>query len=351
MKKHQLWIGAFVLLLGTSIYAQDISIYMNSKRVEMDVTPEIKRNTTYVSISFISKELGANVKWESPKVIITKGNDQIIYTIGKKVVYKNGIQVQLLEVPYTLNDRTFVSLRSISELLNCKVNYQKESYRIDIQPVTIEEWMKKFRPLDYCITEDWIYYVTLGDQEGFHKRSLDGKEDIIISDLSKLKSIDGSTSVTSEYHETYILYKVQQLRQYDSDGILELPYPIYYYKLNLSDNTLEAITKTYNEGNKIPATMLPGTVLYFDETGKGMIVKEGQLKSSSNQVVNPNNEATEGLEEEDLFIEQIHEEAKNYPNYVMESNSDIIPCTYVLYASDGKISRIYTKEEYKELMK
>lgn len=250
MKKYQLWISAFVLLLGTSIYAQDISIYMNSKIVEMDVTPEIKKNTTYVPISFISKELGADVKWENPKVIITKGNDQIVYTIGNKIAYKNDIKVQLLEAPYTSNNRTFVSLRSISELLNCKVNYQKENYRIDIQPLTVEELMKKLTTLDYCIVGDWVYYVTLGDQEGFHKRSLDGKEDTIINDFSKLVSVNGSTSVTSEYHETYILYKVQQLRQYDADGILEPPHPVYYYKLNLSDNSLEAVTQTYNEDNK-----------------------------------------------------------------------------------------------------
>ena len=384
-----------VLMLTTNLYAQDINIYFSNKWIEMDVTPEMKEDTMYVPISFISKELGAKVTWEEPKVVITKEANQIIYQVGNKTVYKNGNPIELSNPPYISNNRTFVPLRSISELLDCNVDYEKQTNRINILPNTIKEtadmtsppemilanynsniitlpvkwnnqdfntvsvykaiwkndvattniyrpqvnelfkfnfgkiepdtvsvkmeyltdnleesdfpqelvpvvkngddyefihqpipepnvafgsriymieatwgeniceyafvvdnkWtltayeklkerMKELNAMDYCVVGNWVYYVVMGDEEGFHKMLLDGTQDTRICDFSEVMyGINGSTSVTSEMKEDYILYKFQGLRQYDANGKLEDPHPIDYYRLNLSNNTLEPIDK------------------------------------------------------------------------------------------------------------
>lgn len=246
MKQYHLWIAALVLMLGTTIYAQDIRIYISNESIEMDVTPEIKEDTMYVPISFISKSLGANVKWENPKVIITKGTSQVVCTIGDKTAYKNGRQVELPNAPYMSSNRTFIPLRSISKLLSCNVDYQKQTNRINITPnysQGIAERMKELNAMDYCVVGDWVYYVVLGDHEGFHKILLNGTQYTFICDFSNVRSIGGSVGVTSEYKGDYILYKMQSLRQYDANGNLEDPYPIDYYRLNLSDDTLEPIDR------------------------------------------------------------------------------------------------------------
>ncbi|MHC1750592.1 MAG: stalk domain-containing protein [Cellulosilyticaceae bacterium] len=200
MKKHYLWVGALALLIGTTVYAQDISIYVSDKIIKTDASPKIKEGITYAPISFISKELGGDVKWENLKPM-------------------------------------FVLLNSITELLDCNVDYQKEINRINIthdNSKSLEVRMKEIGVMDYCVVDDWVYYVTLGDLEGFHKMSLDGTQDTRICDFSKVNyPINGSTSVTSEVKDGYIFYKFQGLRQYDANGKLEEPHPIACYRLNL----------------------------------------------------------------------------------------------------------------------
>lgn len=396
MKKTQLWIGALILMIGTTVYAQDMNIYINNKPIKLDITPQVKENITFVPISLFSEELGENVNFENPRLIITKSPKQFIFTLSDKTAYESTHPIQLSSAPYVSNDQIFVPLRDLSELLDWQVDYHPQSHNIHIDPtleddrhqitinqlnipkltllnhnsnyvtlpihwngqtyntlsianaistnaeattniyrpqvnelfkfnfgetipdqVTVrmeyltdnlvesdspseqipvskngayytfnhqplseatydfgariyvinatwgknsceyafvvdnkwnilahqrlEEKMKSLKALDYCIVGNWVYYVVLGDQAGFHKMLLDGTQDTLICDFSRIVSLDGSTTVTSEYKGDYILYKMQSLRQYDAHGELEPPNPIDYYKLNLSDNTLQRI--------------------------------------------------------------------------------------------------------------
>ena len=62
MKKINIFVMCCVLLIGSLVYAQSIQIYIEDEVVKTDVAPELKRNITYVPISFIAEELGANGK-------------------------------------------------------------------------------------------------------------------------------------------------------------------------------------------------------------------------------------------------------------------------------------------------
>lgn len=396
MKKHYLWVGMFVLMLSTNLYAKDTSIYVGNKYIKMDIIPETKENTLYVPISFISKELGAQVKWEDSKVIITQDANQIICAIGDRAVYKNGSKIELSNPPYLSKNRTFMPLRSISELLDCKVDYEQQTHRVNIspnhlkvadeiislpsitlvnhhsnfvalpirwnnkdfdeesiykaiwkdetattniyrpkvnelfkfnfgkiepdqvsvkmvyltdnleesnfpqegisvikrndyyefvhQPISgpngalgsrvyiieaswgenrceyafvvdnkwtfiayekLEECMKERNAIDYCVVGNWVYYAALGPEEGIHRMLLDGTQDALVCDFGSLTntSVDGSTSITSEVEEGYIVYKFQSLRQYDVNGNLEDPLLGYYYRLNLSDSSLQPMDR------------------------------------------------------------------------------------------------------------
>ncbi|MHC1747101.1 MAG: stalk domain-containing protein [Cellulosilyticaceae bacterium] len=244
MRRFKLLIGVWVFMIATNIYAQGATIFVNNKDIDLEkVAPQFKEEITYVPVSFIAKALETEVKWENPYIKIINGHNQIIYRIGSKIAYKNGIEFQLLGAPYIANGRTFVPLNNVGELLDCYVDDLKETGIIAIRScnLTVEEQMQKLRPMDYCVVGEWVYYVTLGDQEGFHKMALDGSKDIVINNFSKIMNIGGSNAITSEVHENYILYKVQALCEVGINGVLDPPHPISYYKLNLLDNTIEAV--------------------------------------------------------------------------------------------------------------
>lgn len=243
MKRYQILAAALIMMIGTTAYAQDISVYVDNKNIKLEVQPQIKNDTAYVPVSFIADELGADVKWEAPNVIISNSY-KIICTIGDKTAYKDGLPIQLSEAPYIYNDRTFISAHGISQLLDCDVDYQKENSKITItKHDVIKNKMEKLGVMDYCVAGDWIYFVTLGDNEGIHKMSLDGTQDTIISPLPEI-DISGSTAVSSELKNDCIIFKFQQMSQYDENGVLEQTYTPHYFKLNLSDNTLSEYTES-----------------------------------------------------------------------------------------------------------
>lgn len=238
MKKHLILAIALIIMIGTTAYAQDISVYIDNKNIQLEIQPHIKNDTAYIPVRFIADELGSDVKWEAPNVIITNDYYKTVCTIGNKTAYKNGIPISLSEAPFIYNDYTFISSQGISDLLDCDVDYQETDNKITINKRDIiERKMKKLGVMDYCVAEDWIYYVTLGDNEGIHKMALNGSQDTIICPLPKI-DINGSTAVSSELKNDCIIFKFQQLCQYDENGELQAPKPASYYKLNLANNTL-----------------------------------------------------------------------------------------------------------------
>lgn len=134
MKRFKYMLGILILLMGTCVYGKGSEIFINNKPIVMDVEPEMKRSITYVPISFIAKELGAKVEWQSPNVIITKGDTIIKCSIDSNIVSRNGEEFSIIAKPYLSNGRTLVPLKFVSEQLNCKVSYDELSKNIYLEP-------------------------------------------------------------------------------------------------------------------------------------------------------------------------------------------------------------------------
>ena len=93
-----------------------------------------------------------------------------------------------------------------------------------------------------CVAGDWVYY--LPDLDEIDKVKLDGSRktkvcstDALVvynANVKKYHEINGSSSVTAEYKDGYILYKCFQMRQVDDKKIN----PPSYYKLDLKQNKL-----------------------------------------------------------------------------------------------------------------
>lgn len=96
-----------------------------------------------------------------------------------------------------------------------------------------------------CVAGEWVYY--LPDLDEIDKVKLDGSQktkvcstdafQVYNANLDIYHDINGSTSVTAEYKDGYILYTCFQLKE-EGD---EKSNPPSYYKLDLNQNTLTPV--------------------------------------------------------------------------------------------------------------
>ena len=127
--------GSILLLSVSTVFAEDVNLKINvdGKRVTMDVSPQLKSAVTYVPISFIAKELGATVEWQSPRVILRKDGIKLTSTVGSSIYTRGDEQFSVKDTPILHNNRVLVPLRVISEQLGCDVDYDAVKKEINIK--------------------------------------------------------------------------------------------------------------------------------------------------------------------------------------------------------------------------
>lgn len=128
-----------VLSIGTGVIAdtgEKVTVMLDGGEVTFpDAQPFIdSRNRTLVPIRFVSEAMGARVDWENDTqtVVIKKDKDTIKYTIGNMKAYLND-EMRVFDTYGILKeDRTFVPLRFISEMLSCDVDWNDNSRTVTI---------------------------------------------------------------------------------------------------------------------------------------------------------------------------------------------------------------------------
>lgn len=124
----------------------DITVTLDGERIDFpDAVPYIFKDRTLVPIRFVSEAMGAEVSWngEDKEVNIVKGRDTIVTHILSSRATLNGV-LYTFDVPAMItNDRTFVPLRFIAEMLNCDVEWDEGTYTVTItsppEPVAFPE--------------------------------------------------------------------------------------------------------------------------------------------------------------------------------------------------------------------
>lgn len=96
-----------------------------------------------------------------------------------------------------------------------------------------------------CVAGEWVYY--LPDLDEIDKVKLDGSQktkvcstdafQVYNANIDMYHDINGSTSVTAEYQDGYILYTCVQLREEGE----EKSNPPSYYKLDPNQDTLTPV--------------------------------------------------------------------------------------------------------------
>lgn len=124
---------------------QSIKLQVNSKLINvfgeekvMDVAPFIEGSTqrTLVPIRFIAEAFGLSVSYSSKDKTIHLSNSKtdIQFKIGDKTAIVNGIKKTLDVAPMIKDNRTFVSVRFVAEILGYKVSWDDQTKSVTITP-------------------------------------------------------------------------------------------------------------------------------------------------------------------------------------------------------------------------
>ncbi len=125
--------------MGTTVIAESaekVIVNLDGQEVVFpDAQPFVdNRDRTLVPIRFVSEAMGAVVDWEQETrtVVIQKDKDVIRYTIGDMKGYLNE-EIRVFDTYGILKeDRTFVPLRFISEMLSCEVDWKDTTRTVTI---------------------------------------------------------------------------------------------------------------------------------------------------------------------------------------------------------------------------
>ncbi len=85
-----------------------------------------------------------------------------------------------------------------------------------------------------CVAGEWVYYFANLDE--IDKVKLDGSQKTKVCNTDTFQNLNGSTAVTAEYKDGYILYKLVQMKQAgDLNSKSNSP---AYYKLDINQNKI-----------------------------------------------------------------------------------------------------------------
>ncbi|WP_445323743.1 copper amine oxidase N-terminal domain-containing protein [Paenibacillus sp. FSL R5-0407] len=134
-----------VMIFASSVYAAEpVKILMKNQTdgattaISSDVSPETVNSRTMVPLRVISENLGATVKWSDSKIILTNSNVEVILHQNSNKAVKNGKAVLLDAKPYLKNNRVMVPLRFIAETFGCKVSYSNFAVTVETKPLIID---------------------------------------------------------------------------------------------------------------------------------------------------------------------------------------------------------------------
>lgn len=111
------------------------NIIAKNKDIKFDTPPVIKRGRTLIPVRAITEGFGAELEWKSEeqKVIITKGDTEIVLHIDSNVAIVNGEEVMLDVSSKNYSNRTYVPLRFILETFKLNIDWDEETGIIEIE--------------------------------------------------------------------------------------------------------------------------------------------------------------------------------------------------------------------------
>lgn len=127
--------GSVALKIGADI------AYVKNYKTNIDVSPVIEDNRTYVPVRFLTEGFGGQVKWDNNKnvVNIIYGSKEIRMTVGEDWFWVNGEKVMFDAAPKIINSRTMVPVTAFANAIGLNICWDARGLVIITQPDVILE--------------------------------------------------------------------------------------------------------------------------------------------------------------------------------------------------------------------
>ena len=232
-------IAIIMSLVLTTVYAEDnITVFLNNKKLEFDVQPQIIDDYTMVPMRTIFESLGYEVTWnEEKQVIYAQDNDDVIAMvvgrsylfIGKMSEYNSTVNkneyfekhiTQITKSPQIIEGRTFVPLRIVSEASGYKVSWdQKEKIvRIGLTDEDVE-----IIEVSYYDATREIEQISSFIEQGLYLEAIECCEqtlawhELSFYDISLLKGLKVSSEERYNNYKMFLFKKVLNGQWYNGE--------------------------------------------------------------------------------------------------------------------------------------
>ncbi|UOF90259.1 SH3 domain-containing protein [Fodinisporobacter ferrooxydans] len=113
---------------------QGLTVFVNGTEQSYNPSPIIENDRTLVPLRAVFETLGAKINWNQATQTVTafKGQTNIVLKIGSSTAYVNGKPIQLDVQAHTLQNRTMVPLRFVSDALGANISWDGSTESIFI---------------------------------------------------------------------------------------------------------------------------------------------------------------------------------------------------------------------------
>ena len=291
------------------VYAQQPSIWLDGVELRMppgETGPVISREgRVLVPARWIAEGMGVEVVWhpDTRQAVFSDPHRRTVLTLDSREAYLNG-QMMILDSPaVSINGRTFVPVRFITEAFDAKVDWQAETRRVNItsfqemaarlkQMIRLEEiglgdteeelltlWgePREILPSEYGF-EWWIYhreyqdYAQVGMENGrivaLYTNSLRWSSDTLLSHKSNRRQVRELLGTPLEW---VLRENTRYLRNGNGESDLyllaDLGYVTFFYDLHEGEHitAVKMVLKQTEEGLQgFLGLMTPGMVTSYE---------------------------------------------------------------------------------------
>lgn len=194
---------------STTTTKQDrpLSVFISGSAYVFQSQPYLSNGTVYIPLREVSNALHSAVTWNSKnkEITIIQPKQNISLTLGKSTAIRNNKEIRLAAAPIIKDNQVFVSLRSVGELLQAKVDWNSKLREVEITPSSNLVMLKKDSSYYWLNRSSGdVYYAASSSSEpklaGTMNIEIQGYSDVVLKSSGRTTQL----IVTDNYGEPMI---------------------------------------------------------------------------------------------------------------------------------------------------